>query len=369
MKVLQILPELNAGGVERGTLEIAKYLVDHGHESIVVSHGGRLVAQLECEGSRHIALGVHKKSLFTLRQVPALRRLLAKEQPDVLHLRSRVPAWVSWLAWRKLPEANRPQLVTTVHGFYSVNRYSQIMTRGTRVIAVSEAARAYILDNYPSTPPERIVVIPRGVPEEDILQSYQPPSAWLQEWKSAYPQLVGKKVLLLPGRITRLKGHSDFFQLLSKIKARGFPVHGLVVGDTHPRKRAYLEELQQEVAALNLTNDVTFAGHREDLREIMAASDIVLNLSQQPESFGRTTLEALAIGKPVVAYAHGGVAEQLERIFPSGAVPLGNAQALTDTVATLLSIPQNPGAIPPEFTLEEMCRATLEVYVKITQKD
>ena len=141
MKVIQILPELNAGGVERGTLEVGKYLTEQGHESIVISNGGRLVEQLEAEGSRHITLPVHKKRLSSLKQVKILRRRFETEKPDILHLRSRLPAWLAYLAWRKMDPLTRPRLVTTVHGFYSVNAYSRIMTKGERVICVSNRVK------------------------------------------------------------------------------------------------------------------------------------------------------------------------------------------------------------------------------------
>ena len=133
MKVLQVLPELNSGGVERGTLELADFLVARGHQSLVLSGGGRLVPKLEAGGSRHITMPVGRKALATLFLIPKLRKLLLDERPDILHLRSRVPAWVLKLAWRGLPEVDRPHLVTTVHGFYSVNAWSAVMTRGERL--------------------------------------------------------------------------------------------------------------------------------------------------------------------------------------------------------------------------------------------
>lgn len=164
MKVLQILPELHAGGVERGTLELARALVAAGHSSLVVSNGGRLVAELEAQGSRHIRMPVHRKSPLSLLQVLALRRLLRRERPDVLHVRSRVPAWIALFAWRSLPPARRPRLVTTMHGFHSVSPYSEVMARGELVIAVSTSIRAHLLQHYPAVvTPERIRVIPRGI--------------------------------------------------------------------------------------------------------------------------------------------------------------------------------------------------------------
>jgi glycosyltransferase involved in cell wall biosynthesis len=270
MKILQILPELNAGGVERGTLEVGKYLVAHGHQSLVVSHGGRLVEQLEREGSRHIQLPVHKKSLSSLRQVSILRRLLVEEAPDILHLRSRVPAWIAWLAWRKLPPATRPHLVTTVHGFYSVNAYSAIMTRGERVICVSDSVKAYVRQNYPKTPPAKLTVIHRGVDPAQYPSGHQPSPEWLARWQAEFPQTKGKFLLTLPGRITRLKGHEDFIQLLATLSQNDDRFHGLVVGGADPQKQAYAEELRQKVATLGLANRITFTGNRTDLREILA---------------------------------------------------------------------------------------------------
>ena len=134
MKVLQVLPNLDSGGVERGTVEFARELVARGHQSIVMSNGGRLVKQLQAEGSRHIELPVHHKSLRSLRLVRPLRRLLAELQPDIIHVRSRLPAWLIFLAWRKLPRATRPRLVSTFHGLYSVNFYSAVMARAEQII-------------------------------------------------------------------------------------------------------------------------------------------------------------------------------------------------------------------------------------------
>jgi len=362
MKVVQILPSLNAGGVERGTLEIAGYLVKQGHEAVVISSGGRMVTSLNACGARHIEMPVHRKSLASLMQVRALRRVLESERPDILHIRSRVPGWIAWLAWRGMHPATRPRLVSTAHGFYSVNRYSAIMMKGERVIAVSESIRDYILRNYPSTPPQTIRVIPRGIELAEYPVSYRPPDDWLARWQAEHPGLAEKRVLLLPGRITRLKGHEDFLRLIASLKQEGIPAHGLVAGDTHPKKRAYLGELQNLVSELHLSADITFLGHRHDLREIMAVSDLVCALSQQPESFGRTVLEALAIGKPVAGYDCGGVGELLHRAFPLGKVPLGDAACLLRSTRTILQTQPRPAAIGEPYTLASMCRGTLAVY-------
>ena len=367
MKVVQILPELNAGGVERGTLEIAAFLVRQGHQSIVVSNGGRLVKALENAGSRHFSLPVHRKSLASLLQVRPLRRLLENERPDILHIRSRVPGWVAWLAWRGMNPATRPRLVSTVHGFYSVNRYSAVMTRGERVIAVSESIRGYILENYPKIRPEILRVIPRGITPADYGADFHAPAEWLGRWRTEQPALAGKCVLLLPGRITRLKGHEDFFNLIASLKNEGIPAHGLIAGDTHEKKRAYLEELRGVVASLGISEDITFLGHRPDIREVMSVSDIVCALSQQPESFGRTVLEAMALGKPVVGYDCGGVGELLGGLFPAGRVPLGDRAGLLAATRSVILNQPLPLAVGEPFTLDAMCRSTLAVYGELVQ--
>jgi glycosyltransferase involved in cell wall biosynthesis len=365
MKIFQILPELNAGGVERGTLEIARYLVANGHESFVVSNGGRLVDQLEEEGSRHISMPVHRKSLASLFQVRPFQNLLEREKPDILHIRSRVPGWIAYLAWRFMDPASRPRFVSTVHGFYSVNRYSAVMTRGERVIAVSESTRRYVLENYPEIPDERIRVIPRGIDPAGYGQNRRPDAEWLAAWESAYPGFAGKCLLLLPGRITRLKGHEDFFRLVGALKQAGIPAHGLVAGDAHPKKQAYVEELKNKLAELGLAADVTFLGHRSDIREVMGVSTLVCALSQQPESFGRTVLEALALGKPVVGYDCGGVGELLGHLFPEGRVPLGDHTRLVDAATRIIRDRPVPHDVGEPYTLDAMCQATLEVYQEL----
>ncbi|MGL4400757.1 MAG: glycosyltransferase [Luteolibacter sp.] len=360
MKVLQILPELNGGGVERGTLEVAAFLVGRGDESIVISHGGRMVADLERAGSRHFQMPVHRKALASLGQIPKLRRLFLTEKPDIIHLRSRLPAWLAWLAWKSLPRASRPRLVTTVHGFYSVNGYSAVMTRGERVIAVSESVRDYILKNYPKTDAAKVHVIHRGVDLVEYPVGFKPSTEWL----AAHPALEGRIPLLMPGRLTRWKGQEDFIRLIAKLIESGSPVHGVIVGEPHPKKIAFLDELKELAISLGVTEHVSFLGHRTDLREIMAVSEIVYSLSHDPEAFGRVSLEALALGKPVIAYDHGGVAEQLRAIFPQGLVKVGDVNCAIDRTSEILNRRPTPSSAEA-FALERMLRSTLEVYQSV----
>jgi glycosyltransferase involved in cell wall biosynthesis len=364
LTVVQMLPALESGGVEKGTLEVGKYLVDHGHRSIVISAGGRLAAQLEREGSEHVAWPVGAKRLSTLRYIWKVREFLAREQPDILHLRSRLPAWIGYRAWKGLPPGKCPHLVTTVHGPYTPGRYSSVMVRGERVIAISDMIRAYILRNYPWIDPAIIRVIPRGVDPQAYPHGYQPPAEWLAKWRAQYPGLEGKYVITLPGRLTRWKGQEDLIRIIAGLKQRGLPAHGVLVGDAHPRKQYFADELRAQVRALGLEHDITFTGHRSDMKEIMAVSDVVLSLSLDPEAFGRVSLEALTLGVPVAAYDHGGVAEQLAAVFPDGRVPVGDTRRAEEILAQWYHArPRVPDQHP--FTLERMLYSTLETYLEL----
>ena len=355
-----MIPEMESGGVERGTLELARHLGELGHESLVISGGGKMVKQLEACGTRHITLPVGRKRLSSLLLVSKLRRLFAEEKPDILHLRSRVPAWLAWLAWRGMDPATRPRLVTTVHGFNSVNRYSEIMTCGERVICVSESIRDHVLKHYPKASPDKLRVIHRGIDPADYPHGYEPSTDWKEGFFREFPETRGKHLLTLPGRITRLKGHEDLAKILKALSSDE-RLHAVIAGGAHPKKIAYLDEIRALFAAEGLANRVTFTGGRTDLKEILAISSVVLSLTTQPESFGRTTLESLGLGIPVAGYDHGGVGEQLALLYPAGRIPANDPTAAVPVVKTLL---ENPPPIPAEhpFTLQAMLEGTMAVY-------
>src|SRR3569833_1182915 len=226
MSVVQVLPALEMGGVERGTREVARRLVAEGHRSTVISAGGRLVEQLEHEGSTHLAWDVGAIRLSTLRWIPRLRRFLRDERPDVLHLRSRLPAGMAYWAWKGLPAAERPALVTTVHGFFTPGRYSSVMVRGERIIAISESVRAHILEHYPWVDAARIRVIHRGVEPTTKPHRKHPPTDWLATWRARRPGGRGQYVLTLPARLSRRKGQEDIIALVAALCAQGVPAHG-----------------------------------------------------------------------------------------------------------------------------------------------
>nr|VFK50906.1 MAG: Glycosyltransferase involved in cell wall bisynthesis [Candidatus Kentron sp. TUN] len=364
LTVVQLLPAMDTGGVEKGTLELARHLVRNGHRAIVISDSGRMLPALLEAGAEHLCWDIGVKSPLTLRWIPRLRAKLREYKPDILHLRSRLPAWIGYLAWRGMPREQRPCLVTTVHGMYTVGRYSSVMVRGERVIAVSRATRDYIQSNYLAVDPNRIRVIHRGVEPADYPYGYRPDDNWRKDWFSTYPLTRDKYLITLPARITRLKGHEDFIEVIRVLKDRGLLVHGLIVGASHPRKRRFFKEIQDKIVSAKLTHDISLTGHRSDLREIMALSNVVLSLSREPESFGRTTIEALSLGIPVAGFNHGGVGEQLREVFPQGQVAVGDIGAIVKKIEGWYE--ENP-VVPAEhpFRLQSMLAETVRLYEEV----
>ena len=361
LTVVQMLPALDAGGVERGTLELGRYLVEQGHRSIVISDGGRMLPDLIAQGSEHYCWDVGTKRLRTLFWIKKVRQLLQELKPDILHLRSRLPAWIGYQAWKKLPVNDRPALVTTVHGPYTPGWYSSVMTRGERVIAISEMIRSYILSNYPKVNEDLIRIIYRGVSRKDYYIGYTPDADWLAQWAESYPQLKDKYVISLPARITRWKGHEDFVKIIEIVKSQGIDVIGLIVGEPHKRKQHFMDELKQQIKAAGLEENIVFTGHRSDAKNIMAVSDAVLSLALDPEAFGRTSIEALSLGIPVVGYDHGGVHEQMHAVLPEGAVKPGDYKTAAGLLVKWLKNKPEIGLEHP-FTLENMLEKTLAVY-------
>ncbi|MET3999105.1 glycosyltransferase family 4 protein [Marinobacterium sp. MBR-109] len=361
MKVVQVLPALELGGVERGTLEVARGLVAAGHESIVVSAGGRLVEQLEREGSRHVQWGLGKKSLLTLLQVAGFRRWLAEEKPDIVHVRSRMPAWVVWLAWRKMDPATRPRFITTLHGMHSVNRYSAIMGKGERVIAVSETAKRYLLDNYPEVDPAKVTVIHRGIDPEEFPRGYQPTEEWKTRFFDECPQALNKHLICFPGRITRWKGHLDLVKVVATLSQQRQDFHVLIVGSDPKNK--FIHEVKAAISAAGLNEYFSFLGTRSDMKELYAISDVMLSLtSTTAEAFGRTVVECLSIGTPVVGYAHGAVAETLGAIYPEGRAVTGDIPDIVRSIEGVFHKSKGVGLKNNPFVLDHMITSTLEIY-------
>ncbi len=368
LTVVQMLPELEGGGVERGTLEMGRYLTEKGHASIVVSGGGRMVEQLEQEKSRHITWKVGSKTPRSLLYILPLCKLLLREKVDVLHLRSRMPAWVGYCAWKLIPAEKRPALVTTFHGFYSVNSYSAIMTKGQRIIAVSESIKEHVKERYHED--NKLRLIYRGV-DEDVFNpdNVAPDRIKLLVQKWNINQNV--PIIMLPGRLTRLKGQQLFLKSLTLMKNKNFLA--LLIGDTEDNP-GFTSELRLAIKQDNLQERVKLVGHCNDMPAALLLADIVVSAtSVEPEAFGRTTVEAMAMGKPVIATAHGGSLETVQHDKSGWLVNPSDAQEMALALDEALDRPDKRKQFGIEgqrrtrslFTLDSMCAKTLDIYKEL----
>lgn len=366
LTVVQLLPALDAGGVERSTLEIADALVRAGHRAIVVSAGGRLLPGLLEIGAEHVSLDIGRKSPLTLRHVRGLRALFREVDADIVHARSRLPAWLGWWALRGMrgtrATAPRPHFVTTAHGLNSPSRYSAIMARGERVICVSRTVRDFLLAYYPATDPARLIVIPRGIDPAAFPRAPHPDREARARVAEIHPALGGNgPLLLLPGRGTRLKGHADAIALLARLRASGIDARLWMPGVVQGGREDYLAEVCAMAGDAGIEDAVAMTEPTSEMDAAYAASDLVLQLSRKPEAFGRTVIEALSVGRSVLGWAHGGVGELLRELQPAGAVTPFDGDALLCSARDLLAQPPMPPATMP-YTLQAMQEATLAQY-------
>ena len=366
MKIMHLLPALSSGGVEQVVLELCQGLTARDVECVVVSAGGRMAPMIEQTGAKHCTHPLEKKNLRLLPEIFALAKLLREEKPDIVHVHSRIPGWVFYFANKLLPPGLRPILISSFHGVYTVGAYSRIMTHGTAVIAVSRFIRQHILDHYRQVREESIRVIPNSINSFEYNHEFCPDPKWMNRWREEHPEVANQFVLCLPARITWWKGHELLPDIVNILRKEGIPAHVLIVGEVKKGKLKYKERLEELYRATNIAEHVSWLGHRTDLREIFCISDVVLSLSLDPESFGKTTLEALALGRPVAGFDHGGVGEQLEEYLPEGRVAVGNATEMADLLARWHKNP--PHLIKPvgsPYLREDMIRAHLELYKQL----
>ena len=360
MKVAQLLPELNFGGVERGTIDLANFLVSQGHNALIISAGGVLEGELDTK-VKSLQIPISKKSLSAVMQFKALKKILLEEKPDIVHVRSRFPAWIYLLATRGMPNHQKPVLVSTFHGLYSKPWYSQSMAKSDSIISISNTVKQYIKDNYRISN-QNIVNIYRGCDTEKFNQ-VPLESSWLDKWFADFPQTTNKKILLMPGRITSWKGIETFIELIHRLKDPS--LIGIVMGPVANNKKTYFKKLKTLASDLNLDETkILFCDGRSDIENVYKISSIVFNLSSKAEPFGRTMIEAAACGSSVVGWDYGGVKESLSLLQSNGLAKLNSMDDLEVKVRGLLEVPDQL-ILNKEFTKEYQTQATLKVYKKL----
>jgi glycosyltransferase involved in cell wall biosynthesis len=365
--VLQVLPALGAGGVERGTLEIADALLRAGLRAIVASAGGALVARLEGLGARHVTLPLGTKSpLGIWRNAAALDALVRQEGVAILHARSRAPAWSAWLAARR----GGAHFLTTYHGTYNEGLpgkrlYNSIMARGERVIAISRFIAEHLQARH-GIDPARIRVIPRGV-DEGLFDPALVAADRMARLRAQWGVPEGRPVVMLPGRVTRWKGQAVLVEAMSRLPGDAM---ALLVGDGQARA-GFRDELQARIAALGLAERVRLVGHADDMPAALLLADVVVHASTDAEAFGRTVIEAQAMERCVIASDLGGPRETVEDGVTGWRVPPGDPTALAAAIGRALVLPAADRAVMGararatvlvNYTTARMQAATLAVY-------
>ncbi|MCG8490645.1 MAG: glycosyltransferase family 4 protein [Sneathiellales bacterium] len=366
--VMQVLPSLNGGGVERGTIEMAAALKNAGWKSVVVSAGGTMVYELERLGVPHITLPVASKNpLVMFQNIGRLKKVIEDYNVDIVHARSRAPAWSALAAARKA----KCLFLTTFHAAYTrggflKNTYNSVMARGDRVIAISDFIAQHVIQNY-GVQEDKVVTIPRGVD----CKKFNPAAVSAEriiKMASDWQLPDGVSIVMLPGRLTRLKGHELLIRSLARLKDRN--ILALFVGAGEGRE-AYRSELNALVRELDLEGKVQIKDYCSDMPAALMLADVIVSASSVPEGFGRISVEAQAMGRPVIATAHGGSLETVVDGETGWLVPVGDEEAMSKALEYALSMNSDERErvaaktrqhVTEIFTIDRMCEATLAVY-------
>ena len=366
--VLQVLPSLVTGGVERGTVEIARAIADAGGIALVASAGGRMVAAVQRAGGRHVTLPLDSKNpLAICRNAALLADVIRDERVAIVHARSRAPAWSAWLACRR----TGARFVTTYHGTYGENlpfkrQYNAVMAKGERVIVASRFIAERIVARH-GTDPARIRLIPRGV-DPAVFNPDAVSGERIARLERAWRLPEGAKVVLLPGRLTRWKGQTVLIEALARLVRPD--VCCLLVGSDQGR-RHYAARLIRQADALGVADRLRLAGECDDMPGALMLADVVVHASTEPEAFGRVVIEAQAMGRPVIASDLGGPVETVEHGVTGWRVPPGDAGALAAAIEQVLELPaavradlgiRARAAVQRGYTVAAMQAATLAVY-------
>lgn len=367
-RVLQVLPSLAAGGVERTAVDVAAGLIAQGVETFVASEGGRLVHDLEKIGAHHITLPLATKNPFRIRRNSArLREVIRAHGIQLVHARSRAPAWSARAAAR----AEGLPFVTTYAGTYTENfpgkrHYNGIMAAGDAVIANSHFIADHILARYPEAA-GRLVTIPRGI-DIDLFDPARVSQERMIALAKAWRMPDGLPVILMPGRLTRWKGQSFLVDALATLGRRDIAC--FIVGDDQGRKK-YLHELEEKIRHLDLGGVVRIVGHCRDMAAAYMLADVVVAPSLEPEAFGRIPVEAQAMGRPVVATDHGGFRETVIPGETALLVAPGDVEGFAQAIKAALDLdadarqalaPYARAHVAATWTVDHMVASTIDIY-------
>lgn len=360
MRIVQVVPELNEGGVERGVVELNREYVKLGIDSYVLSAGGKLENQINIDGGNFIKFDVCSKNIFTaFSRVNALKKILKELKPDIIHVRSRVPAWLVYFANKKL----KIKVVSTVHGFNSVGFYSSIMQKADAVICVSNSIKEYIQKHY-QTSENKITVIPRGI-DLELFNPKNIDEIFIENFKKEF-NLKDKFIVSSIGRVTQLKDYETFIKAILIVKEEIPNIVGLIVGGVRSDKENYLNSLKTLMKELNLDNNIIFTGSQSKIEQIYALSDVIISSSKKPESFGRAVAEAICMNKPVIATNHGGVKDIIIKNENGFFFEVGDDKSLANNILKSRNLEfDGYSYISSNFSLENMVNKTLEVYRKL----
>ncbi len=369
--VLQVLPSLETGGVERGTVEIVQAIVGAGGAALVASEGGRLVGAVELAGGRHIRLPMAAKNPLAIwRNAGRLAGLIKSENVGIVHARSRAPAWSAFMAVRRTGVG----FVTTYHGVYNENVpgkrcYNAVMARGDRVIAISRYVAALLTARH-AVEPARIRIIPRGV-DPAMFDPAAVSGPRIDRLAEAWRLSDRAPVVMLPARLTRWKGGAVLIDAMARLARTDACC--VLVGATQGRER-FARELEAQAHALGISGRLRLAGHCDDMPAALLLADVVVSASLDPEGFGRAVIEAQAMGRPVIATDHGGAAETVEHLVTGWRVPPGDAHALAAALDGALDMQpadrhalgaRARASVCAHYTTAAMQAATLEVYQEL----
>lgn len=380
MKVMHLLSSLHYDESERGIYAISHQLIKNGHDAIVIASADNeheQVGRLVRDGVEYYQIPMPKKSWGSLKQVFKLRRIILHHRPDIIHVHARTPAWVLYWVMRPLkkhPERYQhylPKTISTIYGFYELNRYAEALFFCDKVISASQSIDRYLKNELADDPEylDKLHCICRGVDIRNYPYRHNVSVYWLHSVFAEFPELEHKKWLVFPTPIGIENGQEWLIDILGNLSEKYPKLHIIIMDDndeestskTAINQLAYTD-FRQRITALGLQNKVSFVGSRlSDLKDWLASAHLVLALANQPESIGINALKALHLGTPVLGWNKGAYADVLKALYPRGLIKENTAKALCRAVSSQL----DAGVRPPmthDYELTTMVKETLALY-------